>query len=320
VSPPPGVDGGQALLTAVADVSSSQRPALIRLEPGVYTLAESLNLPLGVGLEGSGREQTRVVLQPDGSGGTGSINLTGGSDVRQLSVVVRTDGPGISASGVGNEISSVRIEGDAPGAVGITATAGDRNDPFRLQDVEIRLAAAGAGSSTGLRLSGYADLRDVHVEVWNVGGTATALVADTLRLWMRHTSLTAYATHALGLRGANPFGWIWMTQGEIVSATDDPSGTERGLVYDGRRLRIMQSTVMLDNGRGVAIDTSAELLLDHSDVHGGPAATIVGDGPVTARNTTLFGGQTIGNPHRCAAVLDENGKTFGGGSGYDGCP
>ena len=160
-----GVASGQALLNAIADITtaadaSSNFPYFIVIEPGVYNIqTNSITLPQYVNMRGAGPDATQIRGKP--SSGADPVLLTSGDGViSDMTIRHRggtgTSGRAVTAAGANMRFRNVifHVANSFSSSATLTAlsTAGGTN--LVLTDCQIDIdASSNGGVATGLAVS-----------------------------------------------------------------------------------------------------------------------------------------------------------------------
>jgi hypothetical protein len=242
---------GTALLAALASITdaSADKPALLKIEPGIYDLGSStLQMKPYIDIEGSGEGVTKLLGARRGDLNAGAINGADNAELRLLSITVAS-GTGAFAVAILNSNASPHIthvtassDGDTSYAIAIVSGAHPQ--------IESVTATATGGNTIAAGIAAFAN-------------TAPLLIDVRLRATAQTAGLGLYAT---GLNDNTQGPSVFMFGG-IIEATD-PGGAFAaygvypilGATVRLYNVRVASNRVALWVGTAAAVRTAATQL------------------------------------------------------------
>jgi len=261
----------QNALFGITD-SSSSKPYLIKIEPGVYDLGTDILFMKGyVDIEGSGQATTVIRSDTDGSGNTAVVHGFNNSELRNLTVeadgtVADSIGILLSSSDLSIRDVTVNVHSATSYATGIKCI----NSSPAIQDTIINVDCSTGTGAYGYDTTCATTLRNVNIIAKNASNLNFGISSSG--------NLAVHGSSISGIDGVASYGiniGISNTLDLTSSVVEGTFGSSDAYaIAGGSTMRIDRSTLKGDDG---AIDSDGTIYGGATQFNG----TVVGTGSYT---------------------------------------
>jgi hypothetical protein len=283
---------------------SSSHPCLLKIMPGVYTVASSLQMQPYVDIEGSG-ENTTIIQGSIASSSAGTVNGASHAEIRFLTV--RNTGGGTDSYAIYSNSASPKMTNvTASASGGTTYNCGVFS--HSAFPVMTNVTASGSGGTHGRGVYNYLSSPVMTSVVASAsGGASSNMGVYNFSSSPVMTNVTATASEGDYCSGISNSSSSPMMINVIATASD---GTDNRGVNNSSSSPVMINVTASASGGthnyGVRNATSGTASINHSLIKGSTNTIYNGAGVTTlVGDTKLDGGPAVG-PMTCIGAYDES--------------